>query len=220
MKWEETRVMQYLHDIYNSVLLKDVIARNKIRDTALLESVIAYLMDNIGNTFSAKTITDFLKNQGRKLSAETVYNICELWRALFSFIKRCALTSKGNVFWKRRRSIISLTLVCAMQLSDTVTTILLGFWKALCIWSFFAVAGRFISESKMWQKWILSRSDRRATLHSGVLCTHPENTEREFGPLEGISDNYEKLVLSTDTLLRINRGGIRQKNIVDFLLET
>ena len=48
----------------------------------------------------------------------------------------------------------------------------------------------------------------------------PENTEREFGPLEGISDNYEKLVLSTDTLLRINRGGIRQKNIVDFLLET
>ena len=74
MKWEETRVMQYLHDIYNSVLLKDVIARNKIRDTALLESVIAYLMDNIGNTFSAKTITDFLKNQGRKLSAETVYN--------------------------------------------------------------------------------------------------------------------------------------------------
>ena len=60
------------------------------------------------------------------------------------------------------------------------------------------MAGRFISESKMWQKW----------------------TEREFGPLEGISDNYEKLVLSTDTLLRINRGGIRQKNIVDFLLET
>ena len=60
---EETRVMQYLHDIYNSVLLKDVIARNKIRGTALLESVIAYLMDNIGNTFSAKTITDFLKNQ-------------------------------------------------------------------------------------------------------------------------------------------------------------
>ena len=175
MKWEETRVMQYLHDIYNSVLLKDVIARNKIRDTALLESVIAYLMDNIGNTFSAKTITDFLKNQGRKLSAETVYNY--LWRALFSFIKRCALTSKGNVFWKRRRSIISLTLVCAMQLSDTVTTILLGFWKALCIWSFFAVAGRFISESKMWQKWILSRIGQTSDFTFRCAMYSPRKTQ-------------------------------------------
>jgi hypothetical protein len=44
--------------------------------------------------------------------------------------------------------------------------------------------------------------------------------DREFGPLEAIPDNYEKLVLSTDTLLRINRGGIRQKNIMDFLLES
>ena len=55
---------------------------------------------------------------------------------------------------------------------------------------------------------------------TGNYVLTPENTEREFGPLEGISDNYEKLVLSTDTLLRINRGGIRQKKIVDFLLET
>lgn len=45
----------------------------------------------------------------------------------------------------------------------------------------------------------------------------PENMDREFGPLEKISDNYEKLVLSTDTLLHINRGGIRQKNILQFL---
>ena len=74
MKWEQEPLMQYLTDIYNSVLLKDVIQRYKIRDTALLESIAIYLMDNIGNTFSAKTISDFLKSQGRKLSTETVYN--------------------------------------------------------------------------------------------------------------------------------------------------
>ena len=74
MKREEAPLMQYLTDIYNSVLLKDVIQRYKIRDTALLESIAIYLMDNIGNTFSAKTISDFLKNQGRRLSTETVYN--------------------------------------------------------------------------------------------------------------------------------------------------
>lgn len=67
MKWEEERIFQYLQDIYNSVLLKDVIARNRIRETALLEAILAYLMDNIGNTFAAKTISDFLKSQGRRL---------------------------------------------------------------------------------------------------------------------------------------------------------
>ena len=51
MKWDEERIMQYLTDIYNSVLLNDVIKRNKIRDTALLERIVLYLMDNIGNTF-------------------------------------------------------------------------------------------------------------------------------------------------------------------------
>ena len=74
MKWEEGRIMQYLQDIYNSVLLKDVIARNRIRDTALLEGIVLYLMDNIGTPFSAKSISDFLKSQGRKLSTETVYH--------------------------------------------------------------------------------------------------------------------------------------------------
>ena len=54
IKWDGGRIMQYLHDVYSSVLLRDVIARNKIRDTALLESIVLYLMDNVGNTFSAK----------------------------------------------------------------------------------------------------------------------------------------------------------------------
>ena len=66
---------------------------------------------------------------------------------------------------------------------------------------------------------VANRADERLYIQVCYVLTS-ENTEREFGPLEGISDNYEKLVLSTDTLLRINRGGIRQKNIVDFLLET
>ena len=73
MKWEDAALLRYLTDIFNFVLLKDVIKRNKIRDIDLLEKIVLYLMDTIGNTFSAKTISDFLKNQGRKLSTETVY---------------------------------------------------------------------------------------------------------------------------------------------------
>jgi predicted AAA+ superfamily ATPase len=73
MKWEDAALLRYLTDIFNSVLLQDVITRNKIRDIDLLEKIVLSLKDTIGNTFSAKTISDFLKNQGRKLSTETVY---------------------------------------------------------------------------------------------------------------------------------------------------
>ena len=96
MKWDEERLTQYLHDIYNSVLLKDVIARNKIRDTALLESIILYLMDNVGNTFSSKTISDFLKSQGRKLSTETVYNYLKALENAFLIHKAVRFDIKGK----------------------------------------------------------------------------------------------------------------------------
>lgn len=65
---------------------------------------------------------------------------------------------------------------------------------------------------------VANRADDRVYIQVCYVLM-PENTNREFSPLEVISDNYEKLVLSTDTLLRINRGGIRQKNIVEFLLD-
>ena len=66
---------------------------------------------------------------------------------------------------------------------------------------------------------VANRADDRLYIQVCYVLT-PENTDREFAPLEAIADNYEKLVLSTDTLLRINRGGIRQKNIVDFLVNS
>ena len=65
---------------------------------------------------------------------------------------------------------------------------------------------------------VADRLDERLYVQVCYILT-PENTNREFAPLEAITDNYEKVVLSMDTLLHINRGGIRQKNIVDFLLE-
>ena len=96
MKWEAEPIMQYLGDIYNSVILKDVIQRNSIRDTALLESVVHYIMDNIGNIFSAKSVSDFLKSQGRRLSAETVYNYIAALESAFIVNKAKRFDIKGK----------------------------------------------------------------------------------------------------------------------------
>lgn len=220
MRWNELRIMQYLRDIYNSVLLKDVIDRNKIRDTALLENVVVYLMDNIGNTFSSKTISDFLKNQGRRLSTETIYNYQRALENAFLIHKATRFDIKGKRLLETQEK---------YYLSD------LGFRHAVIGYRDDDIAGvleNVIYLELLRRGWTVSigkqdktevdfvagRADERLYIQVCYLLT-PENMQREFAPLEAISDNHEKLVLSTDTLLRINRNGIRQKNICDFLLE-
>jgi len=89
-------VVPYLTDVYNSVLLKDVISRHRIRDTELLERIIFFLMDNIGNIFSAKRISDFLKNQNRRLGIETIYNYLDILEAAFLINKVKRWDIKGK----------------------------------------------------------------------------------------------------------------------------
>ena len=220
MKWEEPLIMQYLHDIYNSVLLKDVIARNKIRDTALLESIVLYLMDNIGNTFSAKTISDFLKSQGRKLSTETVYNYLKALENAFLIHKVARFDIKGKRILETQEKYYLSDLgmrhaVMGYRDNDIAGILENTVYLELLRRGFSVSIGK---QDVAEVDFVANRSDDRIYIQVCYVLT-PENTEREFSPLEAISDNYEKLVLSTDTLLRINRGGIRQKNIVDFLLD-
>ena len=221
MKWDEERLTQYLHDIYNSVLLKDVIARNKIRDTALLESIILYLMDNVGNTFSSKTISDFLKSQGRKLSTETVYNYLKALENAFLIHKAVRFDIKGKRLLETQEKyyLSDLGLRYAVMgyrdndiagiLENTVYLELLRRGYTVRIGKQGVAEVDFVAE----------RADERIYIQVCYVLT-PENMDREFAPLEEIQDNYEKVVISTDTLLRINRGGIKQKNIIDFLMES
>ena len=97
---DKTSIYQYLTDIYNSVLLKDVISRNNIRDIELLERVILFIFDNIGNTFSAKKISDFY--QGRKLSTETVYNYLKA-----HYFKSSKIRHKRKIHFRNARKILS-----------------------------------------------------------------------------------------------------------------
>lgn len=106
---DKTSIYQYLTDIYNSVLLKDVISRNNIRDIELLERVILFIFfDNIGNTFSAKKISDFLKNQGRKLSTETVYNYLKALENAYIISKVQRYDIKGKSILETKKNFIFL----------------------------------------------------------------------------------------------------------------
>lgn len=220
MKWDPTRIYQYLTDIYNSVLLKDVISRNKIRDTALLERIVLYLMDNVGNTFSAKTITDFLKSQGRKLSTETVYNYLNALESAFLIYKVSRFDLKGKRILETQEKYYLADLGIRHAILGYRDNDIAGLLENITYNELLSrdydinIGKQGVTEVDF----IANKRDMRLYLQICYVLT-PENTEREFYPLENINDNYEKLVLTTDTLLDINRHGIKQKNIVEFLLE-
>lgn len=218
MKWEEERIYQYLYDIYNSVLLKDVIKRNNIRDTSLLENIIKYLMDNIGNTFSAKTISDFLKSQGRKLSTETVYNYLHALENAFLIHKVSRYDIKGKRLLETQEkfylSDLGIRHAVIGYHDDDISGLLENIVYLELLRNGYSV--RIGKQGAAKVDFVADRGDERAYLQICYILTK-ENTDREFRPLESIRDNYEKTVLTTDTLLQINRGGIRQKNIIEYL---
>ena len=85
--FEEEPSLQYLNDIYSSIILKDITQRNKIRDTDLLERVINYLIMNVGNNFSATSISKFFKSENRKVSVETILNYIKAAEEAFLIYK-------------------------------------------------------------------------------------------------------------------------------------
>jgi len=219
--YNKEEIYQYLVDVYNSILLRDVIARNNIRDIELLERVVLYIMDNIGNTFSAKSISDFLKNQGRKLSVETIYNYLKALENAFIISKVQRYDIKGKNILETQEK---------YYLSD------LGFRHAKLGYQSNDISGYLenivflellrrkykVNIGKQNNKeidFVANLRDENLYLQVTYLLASEETIEREFSPLKSIKDNYSKLVLSMDNLPESNVEGIKRKKIIDFLLE-
>jgi len=219
--YNKEEIYQYLVDVYNSILLRDVIARNNIRDIELLERVVLYIMDNIGNTFSAKSISDFLKNQGRKLSVETIYNYLKALENAFIISKVQRYDIKGKNILETQEK---------YYLSD------LGFRHAKLGYQSNDISGYLenivflellrrkykVNIGKQGNKeidFVANLRGENLYLQVTYLLASEETIEREFSPLKSIKDNYSKLVLSMDNLPESNVEGIKRKKIIDFLLE-
>lgn len=219
--YDKSNIYQYLSDIYSSILLKDVVAKNNIRDVELLEKIILYIFDNIGNTFSAKNVSDFLKSQGRKLSRETVYNYLKALKSAYIISSVQRYDVKGKAL---------LETMEKFYLTD------LGFRHAKLGYRPNDIAGYLeniiylelirrkytVNIGKLGTKeigFIGTLENEKLYIQVTYLLASPETVEREFSPLKKIGDNYPKYVLSMDNLGEYNIDGIVRKRIIDFLLE-
>lgn len=219
LNYQEEPVRQYLSDLYDSVQLKDIVKRNKVRDVDLLERILAYVMANVGTTFSAGSLTKFFKSEQRSVSPETVLNYirycCDAY--LFYQVKRQDLQGKQILATSEKYYIADHGIreaVFGGNMRD-INLVLenIVFLELLR-------RGYTVTVGKAGEKEVDFVCDKRGeTLYVQVtyLLASEETVAREFGVYDSIRDNFPKYVVSMDEL-DLSRSGIKHRNIRDFLL--
>ena len=210
---------QYLHDLFNSVQLKDIVKRNKIRDVDLLERIIAYVMANVGNTFSASSLAKFLKSEQRTVAPETILNYikycCDAY--LFYQVKREDLQGKQILASNEKYYIADHGIreaVFGGNMKEINLTLENIVYMELLRRGYEVTVGRYVNKEI---DFVCHKRDEKLYVQVTYLLASDETIQREFGAYDNIRDNFPKYVVSLDEF-DMSRNGIKHRNIRDFLL--
>jgi predicted AAA+ superfamily ATPase len=213
-------ISPYLNGIYNTIIMRDVIQRNSVRDPALLENVVRFLCGNIGNAVFTKRISDYLTSAGRKTTSDTIDNYLKMLKNVFILYRARRYDLKVKLHLKTREK---------FYLVDTgIRNELLGFRNSdygftleNIVYFELLRRGFKVSIGKLGAlevDFVATRSDK--IVYYQVTASMLDNSvrKRELEQLRGIPDNYEKVVLSMDRTPVTDFDGIRNVNLIDFLL--
>ncbi len=217
---DENSVRQYLTDIYDSIMLKDIVARNKIRDTEQFKRILLYFISNIGNTFSASNIIKYMKSEFHSISSETLYNYIDycktacllhmvsrqdlIGKSLLQFQEKIYLTDHGI-----REAIYGYNLRDINQVLENIV------YMELIRRDYQVTIGK---NSTAEVDFVAMKQGKREYYQVAYLLADESVVNREFGAFKGIDDNYPKYVLSLDEF-DFSRDGYVHKNVRRFLLE-
>lgn len=219
LRFMEAPSRQYLMDIYHSVVLTDVVKRNKIRDVDMLSRIVAYVMGNIGTTFSSSSIVKFLKNEKRKVSPETVLNYISYCTSAYLFyqVKRQDLQGKQILATNEKYYMADHGLreaVFGGNMKD-INLILENI-----IFMELLRRGYSVTVGKAGTKeidFVCQLQDQKLYIQVTYLLASEETIQREFGVYNSIRDNFPKYVVSMDEI-DMSQNGIKHKNIREFLM--
>ena len=217
---EEISVEPYLSDTYDAIVVKDILQRNKLNDSALLNLLLSFLMDNIANPFSARSIVSALAANGIRTSVDTVL-------AYIGYIKNAMIMNsvqrydiKGKKLLAAGEKYYAVDLGLRNVIKSSPEIDFNKLYENLVYLELLS-HGYDIKVGKTDNyeiDFIAYKGKERIYVQVCYLLASPETVEREFGNLERINDNYPKYVISGD-LPDFSRNGIRHFNIVRFLLE-
>ncbi len=214
-------VYQYISSIYNTILLKDVVKRNNIRNISLLENITKYVFDNIGNIFSAKKLADYLKSQRISLGVETVMNYLSYICSTYALHKVQRYDIKGKRFLEVHEKYYLGDIALRNALLGYRESDIAGILENI-VYLELLRRGYRVSIGKLDDAeidFIATRSEEKIYIQVSYLLASEKTIKREFAPLIKIADNYPKYVLSMDEIFGGDYEGIKRLNLVDFLLE-
>lgn len=209
----------YLNDIYDAIVIRDIVSRHGIRDASVLKNVLAFLLDNIGNPFSAGKIVGMMVSQGIKITTSTVLNFIDYFKEAFILYNasRYDLKGKNLLASTEKYYAVDLGLRNIIKKSEVIDSNKL---YENVIYLEMISRGYEVQVGKLDNNeidFICYRGEEKIYIQAAYLIT-PDDEVREFGNLEKLNDNYPKYVVSGD-LLDLSRKGIIHKNIIKFLLE-
>jgi len=216
--WESA--YKIIYDIYSSAILRDTIQRNNIRDVELLERVVKFVIDNIGNKFSAKNIADFFKSQQRKIDLNTVYNYLNALEGAFIIERIPRYDLKGKEVLKTLEKCFLGDHAIVYAVMGYRDRMISGVLENIVMLELkrrgYAVYTGKLDEREI--DFIAEKNNERIYVQVTWKMEGPATVEREFYPLRDIRDNYPKYVVSMDDFWKDNIEGIRHVHLADFLL--
>jgi len=211
---------EYLSSVMNSILLRDVVMRNAVRDPALLEKICRFVFDNCGNITTAKGIADYARSQKLKLSVDTAITYLGYLAGAYLVTRVPRYDIKGkkhlDVYDKYYMGDVGLRHAFVGNRENDIGALLENI-----LYNEMRVRGYTVSIGKAGEyeiDFVAEKNDTRFYAQVAYLLATPETIEREYRALELTGDSFPKYVLSLDQVQMGVRNGIRHVNFVDFLL--
>lgn len=212
--------MQYLQDLYASIILKDITQRNNIRDTDLLERIINYVIMNIGNTFSATSISKFFKSENRKVATETILNYIKACEEAFLVYR----VARNDLLGKKILNVNEKYYIADHGIREAIMeNNQKNINQVLENIVYFEMLRRGYNikigkVDNLEVDFVCKKNDETIYIQVSYLLASEDTKEREFSVLENIKDNYPKYVLSMDEF-DMSRNGIKHINLIEFLVK-
>ena len=218
LRYESEPSKQYLTDIYNSVVLNDVVKRNKIRDVDLLSRIVAYVVSNIGTTFASTSIAKFFKSENRKVAPETILNYIKYCADAYLFyqVNRQDLQGKQILATNEKYYMADHGLreaVFGGNMRD-INLILENI-----VYMELLRRGYSVTVGKAGDKeidFVCQKQNQKLYVQVCYLLASEDTINREFGVYASIPDNFPKYVVSMDEI-DMSRDGIKHCKFRDFL---
>lgn len=207
-------------DIYSSAILRDTVQRYNIRDVELLERVVKYVFDNIGNKFSAKNVADYFKSQQRKIDLNTVYNYLNALEGAFIIYPIPRFDVKGKEILKTQEKYFvgdQALLYAVMGFKDRLIS---GVLENIVMLEL-KRRGYRVFVGKLDDKeidFIAEKNEKKVYIQVAYKITEQSTILREYTPLLNLRDQYPKYVVTMDEIWNDNIEGVQHKHIADFLL--